>query len=58
MNRHCLFMTEPHPRNPSGLSLPLAKSNVIIIDIETSESRFGFAGDESTQARNASLALP
>ena len=28
---------------------PLAKSNVIVIDIETSESRFGFAGDESTQ---------
>ena len=50
-------MTEPHPRNPFGLSLPLAKSNVIIIDIETSESRFGFAGDESTQAGNASLVL-
>ena len=35
--------------NKMSFLLTIVKSNVIIIDIETNESRFGFAGDEALQ---------
>ena len=58
LSPHCLFMTDPLPRFPCASNSPLAKSNVIVVDIETSESRFGFAGDESTQVSDVKFDVP
>lgn len=46
---HCLFEWKWNKVESCAMESPLEKSNVIVIEIGTYESRFGFAGDEQTQ---------
>ena len=46
---HCLFEWKWNKVEGCAMESPLEKSNVIVIEIGTYESRFGFAGDEQTQ---------
>ena len=46
---HCLFEWKWNKVENAVLEFTIEKSNVIVIEIGTHESRFGFAGDEQTQ---------
>ena len=46
---HCLFEWKWNKVESAVLEFTIEKSNVIVIEIGTYESRFGFAGDEQTQ---------
>ena len=46
---HCLFEWKWKKVDGLYLESPIEKSNVLVIEIGTYESRFGFAGDEQTQ---------